>query len=217
MQPIRHLIWDFDGTLHDTYPAIARAVNQALARFGRTATLARIIDLASVSLTWCVAELAEEHGIDPAALAAAFAETYARVEPAAQGPFPGTRAICQHILDRGGANVIVTHRRTASLEHLLAIHDMRRYFRDIVAGDAGFPKKPDPAAFRHLIARHGLVAEEVLVIGDRDLDIRAAQRAGLRSCWFRGAGAAVQPTYVVHDYADLYGLLVGGELATDRR
>jgi beta-phosphoglucomutase-like phosphatase (HAD superfamily) len=46
----RCIIWDFDGTLVDTYPEIARTINQALATFDKTACLERITELSSVSL-----------------------------------------------------------------------------------------------------------------------------------------------------------------------
>ena len=57
---LRTVIWDFDGTICDTYPAIAHAVNTALARFGAQATLARVIELASISLERCIRTLAED-------------------------------------------------------------------------------------------------------------------------------------------------------------
>ena len=34
MKNIRHFIWDFDGTLFDTYPVIIEDLNLALREFG---------------------------------------------------------------------------------------------------------------------------------------------------------------------------------------
>lgn len=42
------ILWDFDGTICDTYPGIARAVNQSLDRFGASARLEQIIELVAV-------------------------------------------------------------------------------------------------------------------------------------------------------------------------
>lgn len=207
MKKIRYLIWDFDGTLQDTYPAIARAVNLALEQFHKAASLERIIELASVSLNYCIAKLAKEYHIDEQELDAVLEEIYKTVRPVEQVPFEYTKEICQHIIDSGGSNYIVTHRRTTSLIHLLELHTIKQYFQDIVAGDAGFPKKPDPAAFNYIIQKHKLAKEEVLVIGDRDLDILAAQQAGLVSCLFRGAFDTVSPTHSIDNFAELYELL----------
>ena len=33
----KHILWDFDGTLFDTYPALARALHQALEIHGVSA------------------------------------------------------------------------------------------------------------------------------------------------------------------------------------
>src|SRR4051812_10609083 len=67
------VIWDFDGTLVDTYPAIARAVNRALATFGRDASLARVIELSSICLDLCIKTLAADNDLHPDVLDAHFA------------------------------------------------------------------------------------------------------------------------------------------------
>ena len=36
-ETLRHFIWDFDGTLFDTYPVIIRNLRTALGQFGRDA------------------------------------------------------------------------------------------------------------------------------------------------------------------------------------
>ena len=85
------VIRDFDGTICDTYRAIADAVNTALARFGAAATLARITDLASISLERCVRTLAEDFALPYDQLDAAFTAAYRHVRPHDQPPFPGVR------------------------------------------------------------------------------------------------------------------------------
>jgi beta-phosphoglucomutase-like phosphatase (HAD superfamily) len=47
---IQHLIWDVDGTLFDTYPAIARALQAALTDMGVAAPLDWILSLAQVTM-----------------------------------------------------------------------------------------------------------------------------------------------------------------------
>lgn len=207
MHNIRYIIWDFDGTLHDTYPPIARAVNSALAHFGHVASLDRVIELTSLSLDYCIAELAKDYHIDQYMLDTVFTETYKAVSPQEQGPFDHVQDVCQYVLERGGANYLVTHRQTPSLFHLLELHAMHHYFADIIAGDAGFPKKPDPAAFNHLLQKHTLPKKEVLVIGDRDIDILAAHHAGVASCLFRGTCTTIRPTYAINHFLTLYQLL----------
>jgi histidinol phosphatase-like enzyme len=45
-----------------------------------------------------------------------------------------------------------------------------------LAADA-YPRKPDPAAFNAIIERHGLVRDETMAIGDRDIDVLAGRSA----------------------------------------
>jgi HAD superfamily hydrolase (TIGR01509 family) len=201
------IIWDFDGTLVDTYPAIARAVNLALAAFGASAALERIIELSSISLDHCMRELAQEHGLAEAALDAEFERAYPTVTPEQQQPFPDVVAVCRAIQQRGGRNFIVTHRRRASLDRLLATHQMAAYFTDIVAADDGFPRKPDPSALLYLVQRHAIEPHSALVIGDRELDILAGQRAGLKTCLFRGSFPGLSPDLRIESYQELLQLL----------
>jgi HAD superfamily hydrolase (TIGR01549 family) len=201
------VIWDFDGTICDTYPAIARAVNLALARFGAQATLAHIIDLASISLEHCIRTLAEDFALPYDQVDAAFSETYQQVQPTDQPPFPGVRDLCQRLTTAGIHNFIVTHRRHASLQVLLTIHDLRTWFTHIIAADDGFPRKPAPDAMRHLLTTYGIAASDALVIGDRELDIRAGQAAGIPTCLFRGTIPEPAPSRTITNFAELMDLV----------
>jgi phosphoglycolate phosphatase-like HAD superfamily hydrolase len=72
-----------------------------------------------------------------------------------------------------------------------------------VAGDDGFPRKPDPAAMRYLLERHHLSVNRVLVIGDRPIDILAGQSVGARTCLFRAAFPDVLPDLTIKDFDEL--------------
>src|SRR4051812_16541749 len=113
------IIWDFDGTLVDTYPAIARAVNTALATFGRAAPLPRVIELSSISLDVCIKTLAADYDLPLDTLDTRFAEAYRTLTPADQPPFPGIVSVCEYCLATHRQCFIVTHRRKASLHTLL--------------------------------------------------------------------------------------------------
>jgi HAD superfamily hydrolase (TIGR01549 family) len=203
----RTVIWDFDGTLVDTYPAIARAVNLALAVFGASASLEQIVELSSISLDYCLREIAQQQGLPYDRLSAEFEQAYRTVIPEEQRPFPDVIEVCRAIQQRSGRNFIVTHRRRASLDRLLVTHHMAAYFTDIIAADDGFPRKPDPTALLHLIQRHAIEPHSAIVIGDRELDILAGQRAGLKTCLFRAAYPNLSPDLCIESYQELLKLL----------
>jgi phosphoglycolate phosphatase-like HAD superfamily hydrolase len=204
---IRYLIWDVDGTLFDTYPAITDAFGLALRDLGATASPDWIATLARQSLGHCTTVLAQECDLDPDELGGRFQVHYAAIPPAAQPPFPGVADVCAYVCSIGGANFLFTHRGQHSLLVLLAAHGMTGYFTDWVTADDGYPKKPDPAGFEALIQRHALRREEVLAIGDRDIDVLAGKAAGVRTCLFGGAATAVTADYSITDYVQLYCLL----------
>jgi HAD superfamily hydrolase (TIGR01549 family) len=197
------IFWDFDGTICDTYPAIARAVNAALATFGASASLERVIELASISLDGCVRILAQEHRIPYQELDAAFTETYKDVHPSEQIPFPGLVKLFDELSVAGVPQFIVTHRRRRSLVALLDTHKLQPYFTSIIAADDGFPKKPAPDALIYLLETYRFIPTDVLLIGDRDLDILAGHAAGMPTCLFRSSFAGIQPTYTFTDYNEL--------------
>jgi phosphoglycolate phosphatase-like HAD superfamily hydrolase len=209
---VRNIIWDIDGTLFDTYPAIARAFKRALNELGSDAPLDRIAELARESLGHCATTLAGECQVDLDQLEAAFGEAYDRTGPDEQPPFPGARAICEHICRIAGQNVVVTHRGPKGTAELLSRSGLAALFADRITGADGFPRKPDPGAFHAIIERRGLRRDETMAIGDREIDVAAGRAAGVHTCFF-GRDPAVAPDVVIDDFADLGRLL--GVASTD--
>ena len=203
---IRNVIWDVDGTLFDTYPAIARAFRAALAELGADDSLERIAGLARVSLGHCATSLATEHLLDLTALQDAFGRQYERTTPEEQPPFPGADAVCAHIDRIGGRNVIVTHRGPQGTAALLAAGHLAGSFSGCITSADGYPRKPDPAAFNAIIERCELDRVATLAIGDREIDVLAGRAAGVVTCLFGTAGAGTQADLVIADFHELLHL-----------
>lgn len=199
---IRYLIWDMDGTLFDTYPAIAGALDAALNELGSSAPLDWIESLTKQSVSHCMSTLADKFDVDAEELQERFGQYYRSIPPQEQPPFPGVIDVCEYVRSIDGTNVIVTHRGRESTNRFLTIHNMARYFADMLTGDDNYPRKPDPASFEAMIEKHNFRREETLAIGDRDIDILAGQAAGVRTCFF-GAEPQVPADYVITDFATL--------------
>lgn len=199
---IRYLIWDMDGTLFDTYPAIARALGAALSDLGPSAPLGWIEGLAKKSISHCISTLVSEFDVNSEELQERFARHYRNIPLQEQPPFPGVIDVCEYVHSISGTNVIVTHRGRESTNRFLTVHNMARYFADALTGDDNYPRKPDPASFEAMIEKHDFRREETLAIGDRDIDVLAGQAAGVRTCFF-GAEPQVPADYVITDFATL--------------
>ena len=204
---IRNIIWDVDGTLFDTYPAIARAFRAALHESGRDAGLGRIMTLARDSLAHCAASLAEEYGLDQAGFEAVVARHYERTRPEDQPPFPGVKEVCEQICRDGGQNVIVTHRGPRGTAELLAAGGLSELFSGWITRADPYPRKPDPAAFNAIISRHGLRRDATMTIGDRDIDVLSGKAAGVVTCFFGVAPAGVEADIAITDFGELARLL----------
>ena len=141
---IKNILWDLDGTIFDTYPAITYAISKSLNNMGFSVALNVIDGLARQSIDHCMETLSQRFKLDPDLLRTQFAESYREISPAKQIPFPGVHEVCAWIYQHHGLNVIVTHRRVQSTQELLDFHKLTSCFDDILSSEQGYPRKPDP-------------------------------------------------------------------------
>ena len=186
---IRNIIWDVDGTLVDTYPAISSAFQAALADLGKEAPLDWIDSLAKKSMGFCETTLAEHYEVSEEEIDRKFTEHYAQIPFEDQPAFPGVTALCKYICSTGGKNVIITHRGKTGTIGLLEANRLTSYFAGYLTSDDGYPKKPNPAAFEAMLREYDLKRIETIAVGDREIDVLAGQAAGLFTCLF---GAAIE-------------------------
>ena len=204
---IRNLLWDLDGTLFDTYPAITYAVSKSLNETGNSIALNVIDGLVRQSIDHCVETLCQHFKLDPELLHARFAESYRTINPAKQPPFPGVREVCEAIHTLHGLNVIVTHRSVQSAQRLLRAHNFSTLIDDIFSVEQGYPRKPDPSMLLVALEKHNLNPDDTLLIGDRDIDIQAGQALGVRTCLFGQTELNISSDLQINAYDQLLEML----------
>lgn len=204
---IRHLIWETDGVLFDTRPAITYAISQSLNEMGCVIALNVVDDLARQSLDDGVDTLAVRFKLDPGILRQRSAERYRQIPPERQPPFPGAREVCAWIAAQNGLNLIVTARNVDSTRALLAAHGLTDLFADIFSAEQGYPCKPDPAILLAALEKHILNPVEAMLICRNESDIQAGQAAGMATCLFGAARAASPPSLRVKNYRELLAYL----------
>ncbi len=211
MPVIGNILWDVDGTLLDTYPAITYAISRALNELGQPAALNVIDGLARQSIERCIAALAQRFRLDPDLLRGRYLAAYAVVPLAKQPPFPGVVEVCAWIQTHGGLNVAVTQRGAVSTQALLDAHGLARLFAGIVSVEQGYPRKPDPAMMLAALEIYALDPAATWMVGDRELDVEAGRAAGLRTCLFGRACLAHPADLHIDHYAHLLALLQASE------
>ena len=204
---IKNILWDVDGTLFDTYPAITYAISRSINEMGLSIALNVVDGLTRQSLELCLETLSRRFKLDPDLLRQRFAESYRSVDPANQLPFPGVRKVCELIHTHGGLNVIITHRRVQSTQGLLDAHDMNSYFDDVYSAEQGYPRKPDPAMALAALEKHAMQPDKTLFIGDRDIDIQAGRAAGVRTCLFGVTDLSIPADIRISHYDQLLEIL----------
>lgn len=175
----RHIFWDMGGTMFDTYPQVdamlARVVRERAA--GGEVSALEVAELTRRSTRTAIIELSARFKIPPEVFRAAEAELKARWVTDPPPVMPGLAAVMRVVHERGGLNLVVTHRDRASAMSLLDARGVR--VDDLICPEDGFARKPDPAMYRELINRHGLDPAQCLGVGDRPLDAQAAHAAGV--------------------------------------
>ena len=177
---VRHVFWDFDGTLLDSYPAMVRAFVAGAADFGITVTPARTLNLMKENLRHCCEVIGGEHGVDADALVAAFRRHEQGELAKGLPPVAGIPETLKALQAHGIKHYVATH-RDLQCRDLLEMAGLARYFTGYVTAEDKLPRKPAPDMLLHLMDKHGLKPEECLMVGDRPLDTEAGINAGILS------------------------------------
>lgn len=204
-------IWDVDGTLVDSYPAIVPAVQQACTEHGMDFSHEYLLEeVIRTSVGTFIKDLAAARGIDGAPIQARFDELNdSRI--GAITAMPHAEKTLTALVHAGHANYVYTHRGTSCIA-ILKQTGLLPYFREIVTASQGFPRKPAPDAILYLLEKHHLSPTRCFYVGDRSLDIDAANNAGIGSILLLDPASPGKPTgretYVIHDLIELPDLFL---------
>ncbi|HSD73581.1 MAG TPA: phosphoglycolate phosphatase [Steroidobacteraceae bacterium] len=187
IERIRAAAFDLDGTLIDTAPDLAAALNLTLATLGRpTLPAQRIPSLIGEGVDrFLTKALTESCGAPPeqeslSATSALFARLYGARLFEESRVYPGVTETLSALEHAGIALCCVTNKHSAFALPLLEAALLREYFAFTLCADRIEDRKPKPglllAACTHLAVEPG----EMLYVGDSHTDVIAAEAAGCR-------------------------------------
>ena len=172
-------MYDLDGTLVDTRRDIAEAANHMRSRMGLPPMpekeICGYVGLGLQSLVeGCLGTA------DPAK-----AEEGTRVYRAYYSEhlldhtvlYPGAREVLEHFRPRRQA--VITNKPDPYSRRILEALGVDGYFFEIVAGNSGYPKKPDPESLLALMRGEGAAASGTLFVGDSPVDVETGAKAGV--------------------------------------
>ncbi len=187
------LVFDLDGTLSDPAEGIGKSFDFALQRHGhpplrpdqRSFVIGPPLDVSFRALTGV------ENVAHIAALVAAYRERYGDVGYAENVLYPGIPEVLQALRQAGRPLGVCSSKRVDFCEMILALFGLREHFEFVSGGDVGIPKSRQ---LGELLAQ-GAIDARATMIGDRAVDVEAAQVHGLASVgvlWGHGSRAELE-------------------------
>ena len=178
----KHLIYDFDGTLSDTYPCFTEAVLQLLKAHGLSDSYESVYANLKVSVGHAI-KCYDFGDIEHAALRKEFHKYHDELAVEIQNLYPEAEEILRYAMAQGHKNYLYTHSGRI-VKILLEKWGIADCFEDIIDSTMKFPTKPAPDALNYLCEKHGLDKSECIMIGDRDIDTDCGRNAGMKGCLF---------------------------------
>ena len=184
---LRAVLFDMDGTLVDTLPDIAAAVNAALVGLGlnaldqaRIATLIgngpRALSRRALEAQPGLPAAEIERLVEP--LLAGYAGNYATQAGKAGRLFPGTLEGLVELSARGFKLGVVTNALQHLAETVLARFGIAGHLQLVIGGDKVTRAKPHPEPLWAACNAFEVAPDEALMVGDSINDVAAARAAG---------------------------------------
>jgi phosphoglycolate phosphatase len=179
--PLRAMLFDLDGTLLDTAPDLAGALNSLRLERRLPALpfeeLRPAVSHGSARLVKVGFPLAED--TEFAALQRRLLEIYRAALSAGTRLFPGMDQVLDALAARGLHAGVVTNKPGWLTEPLIDAVGLRPRLRVVVSGDTVAQAKPSPLPLLYAAKMAGVSPDECIYVGDAERDIQAAHAAGM--------------------------------------
>jgi len=176
-----HILFDLDGTLIDSAPAILASFHDAFAQTGIAPVRAIDASVIGPPLTETLQLLSGS--ADPALvarLAEAFKASYDSEGYKATAAYAGVGALLAELAAAGLSLSIATNKRIHPTRLILAHLGWSDFFSHVYALDLFTPRLPDKAAMiGRLLADQAIPKDQAIYIGDRSEDGESADANGL--------------------------------------
>ncbi|UQS85456.1 HAD-IA family hydrolase [Apilactobacillus apisilvae] len=182
----KNVFWDFDGTLFDTYPIMAKSFSLAMQKMNieelEIDEYDILVTMRQHSLATALQKFSAEFNLDEGLLKSNY-KSIEKDKINISKPFLNVDKVLTNIIKNNGKNYLLTHRDNKAIE-LLKKFNFNNFFDDTVTKSQDFKRKPDPESLNYLISKHNIERNDALMIGDRKIDIDASHNAGIKGCLF---------------------------------
>ncbi|GGW24469.1 phosphoglycolate phosphatase [Vreelandella hamiltonii] len=185
LQQKQLIAFDLDGTLIDSVPDLAVAVQQSMREMALPLPDEQQVRhwvgngaqvLVERALSWATSS-APEPGLVEAALAA-FMRHYAAAPNARTVLYPHVAQALQQLHDAGFTLALITNKPERFIAPILEHFELLALFAHCVGGDSLPEKKPSPAPLLHIARLLDVAPSACVMVGDSRHDIEAGKAAG---------------------------------------
>lgn len=184
MKAYAHYIWDFDGTLFDSYPHSTAALYDTAKFWGVDVNLDEL--RAAIHVNFLAAF--NLVGLSREQLKRFHALRESREFLPAVVPFSGAKETLEGLIARGSKHYLFTHSNRHMSVDYLKDFGMDHLFSDFITADFDFPHKPAPDGILHILKKHNIDPAAAVMVGDREIDILSGHNAGIDGILFDPEG-----------------------------
>lgn len=174
---IKLLVFDLDGTLIDSHEDIVSAVNQTLAFFEIQAlSPEEIRDSIGSGIFNLILKTLEENKISQIDLAARlYSQNYRECMLQKTSVYSGVSELLEGLKE--WPKVILTNKSNDFVRPIIEKLKLENHFIKFYGKESFVKNKPDPFPVFKIAEEFGVNPEEVMIVGDSDIDIRAGKQA----------------------------------------
>ena len=179
------IVWDLDGTLVESAPDLATALNALLNEEGQYGhPVANVRPMIGGGVAKLIERGFRAAGapLDPAAcdeLVPRFMELYTACATDHTHLVPHARDVLQHFYHAGIRQALCTNKPMSVTQLIIDSLDISGFFSCVVGGDSTAHKKPHPLPLQTCLQGLGAQPQEAVMVGDSGADVGAARAAGV--------------------------------------
>ncbi len=186
--PVQGVLFDLDGTLIDSYAAIADSLNYALEAAGRPALPAdEVRRMVGRGLESLLSDALDGHGVEQGVRH--FRERYARIYTRDTHLLPEVAETVRALARRGYRMGVASNKPARFGRPILEQLGLAPPLQEILGPDLVDHPKPHPAMVRRLLEVLQLEPAQVVYVGDMPVDVETCRNAEI-PCWLVSTGSA---------------------------
>ncbi|WP_022851083.1 HAD family hydrolase [Limisalsivibrio acetivorans] len=208
------IIFDFDGTLADTWNSINKCMQWTFRDHELECYEEMLLyDLIGTPLVEMIEILSKGKG-DAEQITETYRKYYTKEGHELTRLFKGSIEAVQGLHEKGYKLAVLSNKSEPGVQRAVKRTGLSPYIQDVFGEREGRLGKPSPDSFlMDIYPRFGIEPADCLMVGDAIPDLAYAQACGMPSCWASfGFGPekeclSYKPSYIINDISELTDIL----------